>query len=816
MTLRLFRFVFEEGASLKKFIFILPLLALPLSPFCGAAEVSFLMAYNPETPEEPSTKCITDLAARLPGLEPVKWGGLTLPGAGGRAPFLLAMAGGSAPDIYKAWFHILRHDVEAGFCAPLDEWAGCDTDGDGTVSAGEAKWKPWQDVPRLWRDVATKDGHIWALPQAGVMYYGLVYRRDIVAQAGLDPDNPPRTWAEFSEWCVKLSSSGVGSDGAIARRALAVENRPWGWLPWVQSAGGDVLRRLPSGDWEAAFDSPAAVRAAEFLQSLIAKNCVRAFPALSLADDISEPFVNGEIVFVFGGEDFMRRITETMDFPPELVGLMPFPAADGGCRRVLQAHRHFWVMSESAMHRPKAERDMVWECLKALASQDVYDSTVRENVAHGRARWCNPRDLERLGFKREAAEIPLYIRKMYKEVESGEILSVTEPHAGFWQGASDLLQRKFLGILLGASGKDMDCRKALSEITAEANRGLMFDADRSSIEAARPTARIIAGVLAIAILVSIYVYFRYSRKNVALAVRSDSSRRNGTAAAWLFLLPALATIALWSYYPLLKGVLMAFQDYKVVGESSFAGLDNFIRVSTDPQFWKSWLRTLEYVGVTLILGFVSPVLLALALAEIPKGRIFFRMVYFLPHLTSALVVTLLWKMMFDPTENGLLNQMLAFFGVDAKSWLLDPSWAMFCCILPGVWAGMGMSSLIYIAALSSMPRDLYEAAAIDGAGIFSRLRHITLPQLAPLLVINFTGAFIAAFQGMGSIFLLTFGGPGDATNVLSLVIWKEAYNNLRFSAATTMAWYLGAALVGFTCLQIKFLRKVEFRQARTN
>ena len=160
--------------------------------------------------------------------------------------------------------------------------------------------------------------------------------------------------------------------------------------------------------------------------------------------------------------------------------------------------------------------------------------------------------------------------------------------------------------------------------------------------------------------------------------------------------------------------------------------------------------------------------------------------------------------------------LLLFFGTSRQSWLQDPALAMVCCILPGVWAGAGMASLIYVAALQALPPDYYEAAAIDGAGILSRIRHITYPQLLPLMVINFVGAFIAAFQGMGSIFLLTFGGPGDATNVLSLAIWKEAYNNLRFSTATTMAWFLGVALIGFTYLQIRILRKVEFRRANTN
>lgn len=258
---------------------------------------------------------------------------------------------------------------------------------------------------------------------------------------------------------------------------------------------------------------------------------------------------------------------------------------------------------------------------------------------------------------------------------------------------------------------------------------------------------------------------------------------------------------------------MAFQEYRIVGDAQWAGLDNFIRVVQNPSFWVSWLRTLQYVLLTLAIGFLSPVFLAFMLCEIPKGKVFFRFLFFLPHLTSALVVTLLWKLMFDPTENGILNSLLLSLGMEGRSWLQDPSLAMVCCILPGAWAGAGISSLIYIAALDSLPKDYYEAAALDGAGIFGRIIHITLPQLAPLMIINFVGAFIAAFQGIGSIFLLTFGGPGDATEVLSLQIWKEAYNNLRFSVATTMAWFLGIALIGWTYLQIKLLGKVEFRQA---
>ncbi len=823
----------------------------------AATDVTFLMCYRPNHPEDPSTKQILRFTAAHPEIRPLQWGGLTLPGGGGRATFMLALAGGTAPDVYKAWFHILRHDIDEGFCHPLNEWLGEDTDGDGKLSDAEAKWSGWKDVPPLWRDVATKDGKVYAVPTPGFAYYGIIYRKDLVKAAGLDPEKPPRTWDAFADWCEKLTFGDKVIPGATiqrGQRAFGIENRPWGFLPWVGAAGGDVIRQK-NGAWEACFDAPECLRAAEFLKKLIGKGVVRALPQLSLRNEVADLFVQGEIVSVFGGEELVAYLTENLNFPADQIGLMPFPAADATCKPVLQAHKHFYAMTEGVGRRSEDERNAVWACVNELASPAVYDETVRKNVAEGRARWCLPADLKRLGFEEYLAEVPPGIRAMYDDLAAGKIKAVTEPYVGFWQAASDLVSRRFLGILLSEAGADFDSAAALKSITADSNRGLMFDADKRDIEAKRPLARVILGIVLIVIIVCVWLVWRGranrpgepslgTRGSAGTPRPTNGPRLGGDAslyqwpaarrdafvpptndqspmttrrlAPWLFLAPAIISIALWSYWPLIRGTVMAFQDYRIVGVGSWEGLDNFIRVASDPNFWKAWGRTLQYVGITLVLGFTTPILLALLLSEIPRGKVFFRTVYFLPHLTSALVVTLMWKMMFDPTENGMLNQVLAVFGIARQAWLQDPSWAMTCCILPGVWAGAGMASLIYVAALHSLPPDYYEAAAIDGAGILGRFRHVTLPQLMPLMVINFVGAFIAAFQGMGSIFLLTFGGPGDATNVLSLTIWKEAYNNLRFSTATTMAWFLGVALIGFTYLQIRFLRRVEFRQAAAN
>lgn len=868
-------------------------LACGLSSGAAAAEpvtVTFLQGYDPDLPEGPVTRQILKLAQQEPLLNPQKWGGLSLPGAGGRAPFMLSLAGGTAPDIYFAWFHILRHDIEQGFAYPLNEWIGEDADGDGQISDAEARWPGWRNVPPLWRQVATKDGKVYGVPMAGIWYYGIVYRKDLVRQAGIDPEYIPATWDEFYRWCQRLTFPGKQVAGAKVQRgqrAFGAENRPWGWLPWMQAAGGSpvVQERISpttgksyrfameetrfvapdtgedlskvEGVWQANFDSPEAIAAAGFFHRLtwapwirdpqtqapvdlapadlaagrvtladgraiafkeadVIKGVVRALPRLT--QDLPQLFAQGEVVALFSGAELVEQLTRDLNLPPDMVGIMPFPAARPGLKPVFQAHKHFYSMTEAVARRPKAERDLVWKCLDQLASEAVNDETVKQKVLEGHARWCTPSELTRLGFAEYLEEVPPGIRRNYERIESGEILARTEPYAGFWQAVSDLIDRRLLGLLLADTGERFDYAAALRGINDDANRGLMFRASEQMLERQRPAARVIFGVAAMAILICFWLV-RSTRPRVAsresqVEPRGSSPRRG--LSPWLMLTPAVLSIAVWSYYPLIRGAVMAFQEYKIVGETAWVGLDNFILVATDAGFWAAWGRTLEYVGLTLLLGFLTPVLLALMLAEIPRGKIFFRTVYFLPHLTSALVIALLWRLMYDPTENGMLNQLLGFFGASRQTWLQDPALAMVCCILPGVWAGAGVASLIYVAALQALPPDYYEAAAIDGAGILSRFRHITYPQLLPLMVINFVGAFIAAFQGMGSIFLLTFGGPGDTTNVLSLAIWKEAYNNLRFSTATTMAWFLGVALIGFTYLQIRILRKVEFRRASMN
>jgi multiple sugar transport system permease protein len=173
----------------------------------------------------------------------------------------------------------------------------------------------------------------------------------------------------------------------------------------------------------------------------------------------------------------------------------------------------------------------------------------------------------------------------------------------------------------------------------------------------------------------------------------------------------------------------------------------------------------------------------------------------------------LWKWFYDPSPQGLFNTLISFLGIEPQLWLNDSRLAMLCIIIPGIWAGAGPGSIIYLAALKSIPEDMYEAADVDGAGIWTKIRHIVFPSLKPLIIINFVGAFIGAFKAMENVFVMTGGGPNYATHVMGLDIWHNAFLYLKFGFATAEAWIMGSMLIGFTMYQLRILKDLRFSAA---
>lgn len=280
--------------------------------------------------------------------------------------------------------------------------------------------------------------------------------------------------------------------------------------------------------------------------------------------------------------------------------------------------------------------------------------------------------------------------------------------------------------------------------------------------------------------------------------------------AWGLLLIPLGLALLWSYLPLARGAWMSLLDYQLLLPSRFVGIDNFANVLFDARFWQSMWATLHFAFWMLTVGFATPILLAYLLHLTPRHTVVFRVIYYLPALLTGTAVFVLWKQFFG--ASGVVNDFLAWFGISVgRAWPEDPNLAMLSCVLPAIWAGAGPGCLIYLAALKTIPEEQFEAAEIDGAGFLQKTRQIVLPALRPLILINFVGAVMAAFQASQNILIMTAGGPNGITEVAALRIFYQAFMFLQFGPATAMAWILGSLLIGFAVFQLRTLSQMEFK-----
>lgn len=502
-------------------------------------------------------------------------------------------------------------------------------------------------------------------------------------------------------------------------------------------------------------------------------------------------------------------------FSPDLVGLTMFPPGLAPWGRAATELNAGCYAINAQVTDPDV-RDAAWRWIKFQTGADRMALKVRQWVEDGLAAYVLPEWLERFGYEEYLNEVPKAWIQQNKQLEQVALPVASAPGMRVAGAAlTQTLERIYLD-------PNLDVATELKEKVSYINRYLLNEDNSAFLQKARPYAYAVGGV-ALLVMAFILKHLWYGLKQEARkggdaepSGVGKASRKRYHLLAWSMMLPALALVIVFEYYPLIQGSIMAFQDYQVLGDRPFVGLDNFISVLTSASFWHSIRITLYYVCLLLTIGFFAPVVLALLLSEIPRLQYFFRVIYFLPAVTSGFIIMILWKQFFDPTPTGLLNQIVSMVGLGPYRWLQDPSLALACTVIPGIWAGAGPGCLLYLAALKTVSSDLYEAADIDGAGWWMKVRCIAIPTIMPLMIINFIGAFIGAFHGMGNILVMTGGGPDRSTQVIGLEIWMNAFIYFRYGYATSMAWILAAALVGFVALKMRLLKRMEFRASGVN
>ncbi|SOD64198.1 carbohydrate ABC transporter membrane protein 1, CUT1 family [Streptomyces zhaozhouensis] len=275
--------------------------------------------------------------------------------------------------------------------------------------------------------------------------------------------------------------------------------------------------------------------------------------------------------------------------------------------------------------------------------------------------------------------------------------------------------------------------------------------------------------------------------------------------AYGFLCAALVVFAVFAWYPAVRNIVLSFQEVNFVRGSSWVGLENFRRLLDDPLFATAWRNSALFTLYALLLGFGVPFVTALLINEFRHARAYFRVLVYLPVMLPPVVVALMWRWFYQP-EGGLINEVLGTAGLPTPEWTNSSSTALISLVIASTWANLGTATLIYLAALQTIPGELYEAAELDGAGIWRRIWHVTVPQTRFVILMLLLLQVIATMQVFTEPFVMTGGGPEDSTVTVMLLIYRYAFVYNDFGAASAMSLLLLVVLAVFSAAYLRVTR----------
>lgn len=741
-------------------------------------------------------RVLAEFRRLYPHVDLVPAEGLQIPNMALESVTVMMVIGDIAPDVIRMNFRSIDSFVRQGIVAPLDEFF------QQNPGLKQQTWDriPPQIQPVLLRPSPLNKKHIYGLPDS-LLVMGLFYNKELFRMAGL-PDRPPRDWNELADFASKIRSLGPDYNGLTLISGSAAS---WNLMNFLWSAGAEAVVETGPDEWRAAFNSPEAVEAYLFYYRLVEAER----SAIRVSRGAEKNFDQAKIGMRF---DY---VGDTIDDESGRWGFGPVPAGPTG---LIGSEINAGIYGIfSGIQDPKKRR-AAFDYIRFLTGNEAEKITVQTYVDLGYAASMNPVLLRRHGLDSELIMVPPGLEdSLQRAMANGK----PEPYGKncnlVYAEMTNPLDRILLSRPIAEAwqaGRMDEVRRLAQEILNEA----VTKTNERMLEYVPPedmrTRRLVAAAAVVVTFFAFIGVILYVFKAFSQSVdRMSRPVRSRSVVPWIFLIPALLLILVWSYLPVVRGTIIAFLDFNILLSSRFVGLDNFANALFDRTFWNAMVATLHYAAWTLTLGFFTPILLAYMLHIIPKQKVLFRTLYYLPSVISGTAVFFLWFELFS--ANGVFNQILRLVGFPAyRAWMDDPSLAMLTCILPTLWAGAGPGCLIYLAALKTVPEEQFEAAELDGAGFLGKSVHVIFPALKMLILINFVGAVAAAFHSSSNILIMTGGGPNGATEVMSLFIFFEAFTRLRFGPATAVAWIVGSMLVGVTIIQLKRLSRMEFKTAK--
>lgn len=591
---------------------------------------------------------------------------------------LLAIAGGVAPDVMYINFRKSDTYIQRSFLYPLDRPE------DGYLASLSETEKEFRVFPKIWPVIERKGPggkHVWALPYGGALGRVLMYRKDLFDAAGLAYPHNNWTWNDLLDASRKLSDP---ARGIYAMYFGSGRDESYNWVTFLWSAGGEVQTYDENSDtWSIAFDSRSGAVALDYYTTLTAEPWTdregrRRFGyAHHDWQEATPKWERGEIAMKISYVD--EKLFASIN--PDITGMAPVPLGPDGQRGSELNSRMMGLYSQI---KDPAVRDAAWEYMKYFDGEEAVGIKTKILVEGGFGRFINPRYLEKYGYS-ELVRLapPGWVETFNIAIEAGH----PEPYGRHSNIAyflmTDPIREAQQLLINGQLPSDREERLGvlaglLKKAGEKARREMLGVIPPDELRTRRWT----AGIFLVIIVGAFAFMFRKVIKTFAPSGKGGTSGpvRNYRW-AYLLLAPALLTVLAWQYVPLFRGSVMAFQDVRILGPSTFVGLDNFGSVLWDSAWWQAVLNSLRYSFLVVALTFLPPVILAILLQEVPRGKVFFRTVYYLPAVMTSLVLILLWKSFYEPSERGVLNALLmkvpaiVFLIVGAGLFLLAVSFA---------------------------------------------------------------------------------------------------------------------------------------------
>jgi len=708
--------------------------------------------------------------------------------------FLCSVAGGMPPDIIMFDRFAVSEWAARGAFSSLNQYLAQDA-----TNTTIADRIDTNNIIAPAMAEVTYGSNVYGIP-CGADDRILYYNKDVLIREGFVDEHgeaqPPRTWEELEAYAVKLTTR--DAQGNITRLGFA-PNTGNSWLYLYAWQNGAEF--MSANGRTCTLNSAAAADALAYMTRVYDRlggaREVYAFQSTFQGNDL-DPFLTGKLVMKIDGDWFMPTIATYRPAMNFGTAPAPLPAARQAAGQRPITWLGGWCYAMPAGARNK---DGAWQMMRWLLSLDAnklfYNEQAENSASQGRPF-----------LPRMTCSMPLN-QYLYTTYVSNHP-NVSAALASAYKLAMDMLpDSRFrpvtpVGQLLWnqhiAAFENAIYHKypTAAETLTVSTRIVQKELDRYYAPVRGPVVSWRALILSYATLIvaALLAIMIWQARTMGDRGYFRKQWYAGVICAGPWLLGFVA----FTGGPILFSIIMSFCQYDVLNPARFIGLDNYRWLFTqDPLFWKSLWNTL-YMVIGIPVGMSASMGLALLLNQRLKGMALYRTLFYLPAIVPAVASAILWIWVFNPS-NGLLNAALAWFGIHGPAWLQDVQWSKPAIILMGLW-GAGSGMIIWLAGLKGIPAHLYEAAEVDGASAWQRFYYITMPMMSPYIFFNLVMGLIGTFQIFSQAYIMTQGGPVNATLFYAYHLFNSAFRYLQMGQASAMAWVLFAIVLVLTIGQL--------------